>query len=410
MNDFWTTDPAISGGEEFVLSHRLWPDPFKAPGVPPPRVLLRLAHHPEEDPELAEQVRQNMEARRALFSILSTSELSSISEPVKPLTPIAKRKPYGVLNTAFGEIRHTSPIVEFFDGEKIVPRRTWNPPMALVICEPEDFGFDTVCRAVLCSIEKVCDYEILECTPNVIFRDEAGFSYVAHMDLEYPVSLSQLGPLVGCVASDELAPLQEAIAAHSAGVPHIRLRQPSELSASGLLIYSRLLANADWLAANATSRRALHEADSKADEELQVVLLQLSDLREIESAEQQFAMAAAGGDKRWTTLVMIDSTSCDGTALQLPDLSTAQASLSRAELTDLPFANTDGSATGQWIVSPQPPSGAEFFLINKKSGLLLGAGHVQKDGVLELKNGTPSLLQETPESEYLLIVARNSNA
>ena len=407
MNKIRTTDPTAFGGPEFEASRRLWPDPFEAPGVPPPDVLLRLAEHPEEDIDLVAQVCGSLEARRALFTALAAWNFSALSPRDKPLRPIAMGLRLSGADEApvFGEIWHSSAVVEHYDGERIAPRRTWSPPMALVVSEPQDTGFDTICRAVFCSVRELCDEEILECGGTSLFCDSAGYEYVAHLGLEYPVSCSQLAVRVGVVDPSGLAPLQESMAAHQSDAPHPRLNGAKALSTYGSAVFLRLAAQAAWLSANADARLAHRESDAEADEQMEDVFGGWDTVSNcLLPLEEALPMAAAGGGQRWTTLLTVHGSLKNLKAsLQAADGPPAR----RAALNDYPVARDDGSASGQWEIKEGeiPEDGCEFFLIHRQSGAVLGAGHAMADGILELDDGDQPGIDAAGEGDFLLVLA-----
>jgi hypothetical protein len=405
MSEFWTTDPAHEGGRSFEESRSLWPDPFEAPGVPPADVLLRLAENPSEDPDLVAQIQENTEARRALFSALSLRGLVGIQSRTKALTPISRRQYATCLGESphFGEIRHTSPVVEAFDGSQLVHRRTWTPPMALIVSEPQDMGFDHVCRAVLCSVEEVCDEEILESTANLVFTDAAGFRYVAHLDLEYPVSTAQLGALVGQVEGSEVVALQEVMLAHLAGEDHPRLCSPGVLSTHGRAVYRRMAANANWLAATAEARRDHYEAQQRKNGNVIVIFDEPETTRLVAEAEENLPLAAAGGGKCLTPVLVLLGP-VESLREAVTQAMRAKTALRQATMSDPPFAGPDGTASGQWIAEFQIREGCEFFLVHKKNGFLLGAGHVAAEGVLHLERAERQLVDDGSPSEFLLIL------
>jgi hypothetical protein len=405
MSEFWTSDPALEGGAAFEESMGLWPNPFDAPGVPPLGVLLRLAGHPEEDPNLVAQIQGIIEARRALFSALSLGGLVGLQTRTKPLTPISRRQYATCLGEPphFGEIRQTTPVVEAFDGNQIVPRRTWTPPMALIVSEPQDMGFDHVCRAVLCSVREVCDEEILESTANLAFTDSAGFRYVAHFDLEYPVSTAQLGALVGQVEGSEVVALQEVMLAHLTGEDHPRLCSASTLSTHGRAVYRRMAANADWLAATAEARREHYEAQQQEIANVLIIFDEPDTKRLVAEAEETLPLAAAGGGKCLTPVLVLPGP-VESLSEGVTQAMRAKIPLRQATMSDAPFAEPDGTASGQWIAEFQVPAGCEFFLVHKSTGFLLGAGHVAAEGVLHLECAERQLVDDGSPSEFLLIL------
>lgn len=406
MNKIETTDPGVLGSPAFEASRRLWPDPFEAPEVPPPDVLLRVAEHPEEDRDLVAQVCDSLTARRALFTALAARNFSSLSPRVKPLRPIATSLRQAGADTppVFGEIWHTSAVVEFFDGERIAPRRTWSPPMALVVSEPQDMGFDSVCRAVFCSVRELCDEEILECGGTSVFRDSAGFEYVAHLELEYPMSCSQLAVRVGVVDPSDVAPLQDAMAANQSGEQHPLLNSVKHLSSYGATIFSRLAAQAIWLSANADARLAHREADVEADEEMEKILIDWDAIsKSLGSVEETLPLAAAGGGQRWTTLLTVQG-GLENLEASLKEIDDQTAR--RAVMNDYPVARDDGSASGQWEIKngDLPGEGCEFFLLFRQTGEILGAGHARGGGILELENGAQPAIDAAKEHDFLLVL------
>jgi|GEM_PF-5310899 len=412
MNPFDFIDPTIEGGTAFEASQFLWPDPFEAPWVPPTDMLLRLVRHPEEDPSLAGQVLQSMEGRRAVALLDSLRALGRVKERETPLVPINKTltAEHGVAKSpAFGEIWLSSQFAEHFDENGILARRSWRPALALIVSEPQDLGYDSVCRGIYCGSTELCEREILSSTPCFRFIDEDENEFVAHLDLEYPISCFQLDRRIAGIAFEEVTVLQEALASFLKDEPHPRLSSWRTLSKAGEISFQKISAMAQWLCQTVDAR--LRKRESEAEEVASNVLrLENWDgtvQHHLSQIEEALPLAASGGRSRTTVLFTTGSLN----ELSRP-LVTGDMTPMEAVLHEYPKGARDGSATGQWEL-PEPLTDSddtEFFLIRRTDGTVLGAGTLIDHQFLELKHGDAEALEQTPTDGFVLIISSNPSA
>lgn len=396
--NFSPLNPAFPGGAAHAWSCRLWPDPFEAPEVPPADILQRLFANPDQDPDLLVQIEGSATCARAVAALKARELLFGQLEKVKPLKPLREQLcPAAVPESppAFGEIWRTRMVVEGFDGEKIVPRKTWSPPLAFITGEPQSVGFDTVCRAMLCSLRELCDDEIAAVDADII-RLESGHEFVVHFAFEYPVSLSQLEVCLGTIDPFEGAALQEKIAAFSMPEEEsgAAADQLSPAVATGL---ERLAEFGAWLASNAEARLDRQNASvaiensSGTNPRLEVALFP-GLVREF--GFEDLALAAEGG-KRWTNALVWTG----GLA------AVKSAKPARAELIEFPAGQENGEATGQWRLELDAGrrlgEGTEFLLAQASTGRVMGAGRAGTEGYLELETGGG--FEEIPVADWILL-------
>jgi hypothetical protein len=381
-------------------SCRLWPDPFEAPDVPPADILLRLLKHPGLDPDLEAQIAGSASGRRAIAALRATAAIFGHAGGSKPLRPIVQQITGSACSEcapAFGEIWRTRMVVEHFDGEKIVPRKTWSPPLAFITGEPQNVGFDTVCRAMLCSIREICD-PLVAGIDSAVLRLESGHEFVVHFALEYPVSTSQLEICIGAIDPVQAAPLQGKMAAFASGTEADAPAISSDMSAR----LERLGEFGAWLASNADARLARQNAAALPG---RIVAPDRFDpcIEAVRSYHFEDLALAAEGGQRWTNVLIW----AGGIDALKPFVTTGDPGglRARAELIEYPACKDGGEAVGQWRLEPgtaaSVPEGAEFFLAQASTGRIMAAGRAGSDGFIDLETGGGFL--EIPAADWLLI-------
>ena len=387
----------------YAQSCRLWPDPFEAPDVPPTDILQRLLGHPGSDPDLEAQVAESATGRRAVAAMRATLAIFGPTGSSKSLKPIRQQ----LLSTArpesppaFGEIWRTRMVVEHFDGEEIVPRKTWAPSLAFITDEPQDVGFDTICRAMLCSIREMCDPEVADIDSEVV-RLDSGHEFVVHFALEYPVSTSQLEICIGEIDPMQAGSLQEKMSSFASCTETDAANAP-EISPSVLIQLERLAEFGAWLASNADARIARQNA---AASPVRVVTPNrfAPCVEAVRSYHFEGLALAAEGGQRWTNALIW----AGGIDALKPFVSTgAQSELrARAELIECPACKADGEAVGQWRLehgtAASVPEGTEFFLAQASTGRILAAGRAGTDGFVDLETGGG--FKEIQPADWLLL-------
>jgi len=267
-------------------SHRLWPNPWGAPEVPPASILQRyatglLASH---DP-LSRQIQESPNCARAL-------RLLEIGKEDDPLTGLVRSPwsgehpglPFDSLPARrrgftaalrmdlqgrpedapdiIGQVWTTSGAVELADSEIISERQTWMPHPVLVIDEVRHTDNDYFCRAVACSPVSLWPEDWLG-PDEILVALRDGSPWIAHLWLEYPVSTSQLQGLVGSLNEESAENLQVAVGARKQGLPltsEENAGPPLQSEDDEILLErERLHKIAAWLCGTADARRVAWE-------------------------------------------------------------------------------------------------------------------------------------------------------
>lgn len=197
--------------EEFAEARRLWPDPLDAPEVPPEGVLRSFLKDPDAvEQDLADQIRESLNCRRALEKIeiedgnhpwsdfITAGEKTPFPDLSRLVIPKGRQVPQpvklpgtGEVAPCFGQVWHTSPNVKIFRDGKIIDRKTFLPPVVIIVEDGVNVGYDTIFRAIPVSP--------VELWPNSWLGDDELLvkipglgEYAAHIWLEYPLSIEQL--------------------------------------------------------------------------------------------------------------------------------------------------------------------------------------------------------------------------
>ncbi|MEZ0299045.1 MAG: hypothetical protein ACAI35_21545 [Candidatus Methylacidiphilales bacterium] len=415
------TNLILEGDAQLEESCSLWPDPFDSPLSLPSDILARLIEHPEEDPDLLYQVTRTIEGRRCIATL---KNLAAAGMGIPPrhslLTPISKtaRLECSVAKAPnFGEIWVTTRYAEIFDGQRIRTARTWRPALAIITAEPQRLEHDTICRAIYCSsAAALCETELLSSTPCLRLLADTEEEYVAHLELEYPVSCFQLSQKLAALLPGEAIVLQEAVAAFLQGEPHPRLSSRRSLSQSGEKAFRRLLAGAEWLCASAIARLQATEnvlestlPEEASLEESRIITIPGWSARQesrLLKIEENLALSASGRSLR--TPVVLTSSPLELFSAQFLQISEGCSYADLLEFPTIEDADSD-SATGQWRL-PDSHLGhgtEEFLLAHRKTGEIIGGGDILNERFLELRHAAGTLERTDPSDFLLLILTSN---
>lgn len=214
-------------------SERLWPEPALAPEVPPEAELEKyisvgpLAFRPVW---LRQQIEESAACQRALEDLRLRHRLSARAPVKSALEAAGFRISGGPASSALsprkdqtglillGDLRRSSGQVFIFSEGIRKVRQTFRPLLVAPVAGPfleveQEFWRVVVCTpAELWPEEHFADDEIL-------VRSLAGCDYVAHLWLEYPMSVVQIADKVGEITSGGLDNLFLARAVRDEGIP-----------------------------------------------------------------------------------------------------------------------------------------------------------------------------------------------
>ena len=258
------TDELASDGLAalFERSAGLWESPWDAPEVPPRARLRAWLDGEALEPHLVQQITESPNALAALDELrLATplpqtvtarllDRLREIEKAAAPAAPPTASSPKVLMPACQpGSLCRTRGQVEIGSAE-LTLRQTFDPVPVLLISGPHERGYDCVWRAVAISPAGSWPQD-LRTPQDVEIADTAGHAWVAHLDMEYPVSQDQLHAAFAEVASPVLARLQEL----GAGWPEGAAPESEALATQVQLARERLLARCAFLPMTADARR-----------------------------------------------------------------------------------------------------------------------------------------------------------
>jgi hypothetical protein len=235
----------------------LWPDPFDDPAVPPEPLLLGCLAAAQLDPDLDQQLAASISAQRASQLLYLTQEALHPEEDAQrpgapPLPEPRPRSPDGPVSVA--QAYTTRRAVEIFARAEDLGQRRWTfqpVPVLLVSGPHQPHPLDTLYRAVPLTAADLWPEQWRSPWDVPITTEKAG-SYVAHLDLEYPVSVTQLHLPFDTVPVADM----ERLAERGAGWPEgDALPADPQLDEEATLERARLLARCSWLPMTADARR-----------------------------------------------------------------------------------------------------------------------------------------------------------
>ena len=284
-----------SEGNRLTDAIRLWPDPFDAPDVPDRETLGAYLDNPTgADPDLAEQLRESVNARRALEALRverGDHPASDLLESI-PLGQVDAEPDWGALTARLnallpqqkgtllpprfseadrflqpqpGQVWLTTDAVQVWQEGRLVRRRTNEVPLALITESADRMeNGDDVARGVAVS-------PAAHWPDGWIASDEIRVTtdrqdpYVAHVWLEYPISRRQLLRPLAVLDEASLENLLVAVRARQQGLPLTEDERcgrtlDARADAPVLLERERLAVRASWLGATAQSLRLAAEA------------------------------------------------------------------------------------------------------------------------------------------------------
>lgn len=410
---------------EIRNSLELWPDPFEAPDVPG-RETLRL--YLESPSLLAEglfaQISESIHCQRALEFLAEGDEvperedtwLTTAAHDIiahqSTSTPITESPPASPIPDRFPEpglLFSTKSEVDFWDGEKLTIRRTYHPLTVLILTPEITLPWkDAIFRAVACTPADFWPQD-WRAEDEILISTSDGREYIAHLWLEYPVSLSQLEGLIGELSD---IPLQEDGSLDLTSFSSAGESLHPLLDASIFLERDRLHERAAFLGATAQARRLAHEAgaspnESPLEELLTEVSEQMGQERWLQTvaeyeAEPPFLLAAQTQEPM-TRVSVIELAELEKWAAQLEAREVKESEPHTqigAKLIDPPQPDPDFPGKGYilWELTSMVRGCRDFAVIDKKTGTIIGSGKLRDNEPFAMVRADWNLLKPYAEN------------
>ena len=215
----------IKNPTDWEVSVTLYPDPWFALDVPPPFVMEAYVHdgfshlNGKLDPEilrdLADQIEGSENCARAYGHVkgfedkagkpMEESEILRLKELLEIQDPVSLEM--GTLGQIFRTHRRVKSGVDL--------RNRWTLcPMAVIVTATglkDVDGAKTLLRGVVC-MPLIVISDAPDSSDEIVVTDVKGDSWIAHLSMEFPIHIEQLGKLLTEVVKDDLPKVQLALA------------------------------------------------------------------------------------------------------------------------------------------------------------------------------------------------------